>query len=393
MSEMPEKITIDALKDLKEQQLIADEVPVLQNESDFDSMYQKTIVSHGIDFINDKKSKIISRDDGSFLITKEQENGSLLGVLVIADKKELKQFISKVIDKYNREELSNLSSDVHRQVQLTYVPESADKKAEIHITVKEQLNELKEEVLGLADVEKLLNTLDNKDFSTRKEVGKGQYNELNKLLERYDAKTPIAQQNIAIFKNLIKQAKTNHLDTIRRDIGLIKKNKFTQNHEEAASIRKAKLMYLHAQFTEIERYVLNTDNMQKPFDTSIYNIETSLYSVADITKLAAATNTQNAEVKNINEIAFNTALSKLDLEESDGFRHYLNEVLSGKIDPKKQKYHPEKVESFQSMLSEMPMLAGYVDIKNIKTSKQTSQDNNDDEVYSTRKSSRNNKDH
>jgi hypothetical protein len=60
---MPEKITIDALEDFKEQQLIADDVPVLQNESDFDTIYQKTIVNHGIDFFNDKESKIISKKD------------------------------------------------------------------------------------------------------------------------------------------------------------------------------------------------------------------------------------------------------------------------------------------------------------------------------------------
>lgn len=393
MSEMPEKITIDALKDLKEQQLIVDEVPLLQNEPDFDSMYQKTIVSHGIDLINDKKSKIISRSNGSFVIAKEQEDWSLVGALVIADKQELKQFISKIIDRYNREELSNLSSDVHRQVQLTYVPESGENKAEIQITVKEQLNELKEEVLGLADIEKLLNTLDNED-GNRREIGKGQYRELDKLLRKQNPTTLIAQQNIKIFKNMIDQAKNIHLDSMRKDISLIKKNKFTQNHEEAASIRKAKLMYIHAQFTEIERYVLNPDNMQKPFDTSIYNIETTAYSVNDITKLASAVNTQNAEVKNINEIAFNTALSKLDLEESDKFRHYLNEVLSGKIDPKKQKYHPEKVESFQSMLAEIPMLKGYVDIKNAETNDEEGKEEDNDGVYSKRRvSSWNRKEH
>jgi hypothetical protein len=273
------------------------------------------------------------------------------------NKEELKKFISQSIDKYNREALTDLSSDIHRQVEVTYIPQSGEKKAEIQITVKEQLDELKGEVLGLGEIENLLNTLENRQrCKTGKEIGAGQYRELDELLRRQSPETEIAKQNIEIFRNLIKQARDIHMNTIRKDIKLIKDNKFTQNHAEAASIRKAKLMYIHSQFTEIERYILNTDNMQKPFDTSIYNIETSLYSVADITKLAAATNAQNSELKNINEIAFNTALSKLDVEEADGFRHYLNEVLSGKIDPKKQKYQPKKAESFVSLLSEMPLL-------------------------------------
>jgi hypothetical protein len=74
---MPEKIEIDAVQDLKEKPIM-DNVPVLQNESDFDTMYQKCIISKGINFLNDSRSKIIKQDDGTFLIAKEQTDGRII---------------------------------------------------------------------------------------------------------------------------------------------------------------------------------------------------------------------------------------------------------------------------------------------------------------------------
>ena len=74
---MADKIEIDALQDLKEKPII-DNVPVLQNQSDFDTMYPKCIISNGINFLNDPKTKIIKNNDESFLIGKQQADGRIL---------------------------------------------------------------------------------------------------------------------------------------------------------------------------------------------------------------------------------------------------------------------------------------------------------------------------
>jgi hypothetical protein len=170
----------------------------------------------------------------------------------------------------------------------------------------------------------------------------------------------IQKANVEIFNQLLDTSKEKHLDQIARDIKAIKNNDFTQNQAEATSVWKAELEYIHAQFSQIERYILDTDLMQKPFDRTIYNIETAAYSANDVKKLLKKIKAQDKEEKDINELEFNAALTKIDTDEQERFRIYLNSVLNGTIDPAKEQFTPTKIEDFKTLCADYPFLKGYI---------------------------------
>jgi hypothetical protein len=120
------------------------------------------------------------------------------------------------------------------------------------------------------------------------------------------------------------------------------------------------LEYIHAQFTQIEKYILDTDLMKKPFDRTIYNIETAAYSTKDVKKLLKKLSIQDQEEKDINELEFNAALTKIDTEDQNDFRVYLNDVLNGTIDPNEEAYVPKNTAQFTALCQDYPFLKGYI---------------------------------
>jgi hypothetical protein len=194
-----------------------------------------------------------------------------------------------------------------------------------------------------------------------------QYDEITKLLKKQKNLNTIQKNNVKIFEDLLKTAKVNHMNVIEKDIKVIKDNEFTQNQAEAASVWKAKLGYIHAQFSQIEKYVLDTDLMQKPFDRTIYNIETEAYSAKDVKKLLTKIGKQDLETKKINDLEFNSALTKIDNDEQERLRIYLNDVLNGTIDPADEKFVPTQEANFYDLVKEIPFLEGYIKFTNKKT--------------------------
>lgn len=70
-----------------------------------------------------------------------------------------------------------------------------------------------------------------------------------------------------------------------------------------------------------------------------------------------------------NKVLFNKALLTLDLEDRKNFNKYLKDVIDKKIDPATEKFKPQNLEAFVSMLQQMPYLAWYIDFWNYDTSK------------------------
>lgn len=70
-----------------------------------------------------------------------------------------------------------------------------------------------------------------------------------------------------------------------------------------------------------------------------------------------------------NKVLFNKALLTLDLEDRKNFNKYLKDVIDKKIDPATEKFKPQNLEAFVSMLQQMPYLAWYIDFWNNDTSK------------------------
>lgn len=63
----------------------------------------------------------------------------------------------------------------------------------------------------------------------------------------------------------------------------------------------------------------------------------------------------------IDEGMFNTALLKLDVDDRQEFRMYLNEVIAGRKDPTKEKYIPKNKEKFEEIVRQYPAIQGYID--------------------------------
>jgi len=159
----------------------------------------------------------------------------------------------------------------------------------------------------------------------------------------------------------MEDAKKYHLDPIKKNLKTIESNDDNQqNHAELALLWKKKLDNIQGQFTQIEKYVGDTSLMEKPFDNTLYDIETKPYSKEDVAKLLTKLKSQDREEKAINALEFNAALTKIDTDDQDDFRAYLNGVLDGTIDPTKDQYTPKSVAQFTALCKDYPNLKGYI---------------------------------
>lgn len=114
----------------------------------------------------------------------------------------------------------------------------------------------------------------------------GQQKELKQLIASSKPKKDdiIYRQNLEIFTQIINEQKKN-INQIKDQAESLRNNDYKQNHSEILNRRKQELDYIHAQFTQIEKYIADPTLMNKPFDASIYNTDIAIYSSKDIKTL------------------------------------------------------------------------------------------------------------
>lgn len=159
-------------------------------------------------------------------------------------------------------------------------------------------------------------------------------------------KNPIYQNNLAKLLDVVKTQKT-HIEDIQKKSAVQRVSAFQENTPNALAEWKSKLDYIHGQFSSIDKYFLNPDHaVSNDVDITAYNIDTPLYQAKDVEKLLKKVGAQREEIKKINEAQFNLDLTKIDEDEQQRFRQYLNGVLTNTIDPGTEKFIPEKDAAF-----------------------------------------------
>jgi len=349
----------------------------LTNTSDFKDA-RDWLVSQWIDIFSDD-TKIIKKTNKEYLVWKV-ENNKISKYIIVENKDLLMWLVSYATDHYNRALLRDVMwGEIHNDLTVainTKIDKTTNEEVEeLKLSIKGELHDLENQIVPSPEqIQEAINTL----------VGWGkykwEYNEIKELINerRRERKknSPMYENNLKIFEWIINSQKINHIDTIQRYLDKIEKDQFQQTTPDALVTRKSKLFYIHAQFTNIKRYILDTDLMQKPFDPTIYNTDIAGYSQKDLSKLYSKVNAQNLDIHAMNEIQFNIDLTKIDSDEQQRFRVYLNDVLNWAVDPSKTKFIPTKADDFYDLSQKYPFLNWYIDWKNNAPKEKTSVTNN-----------------
>ncbi|MEI8092096.1 MAG: hypothetical protein WCG98_08110 [bacterium] len=219
-------------------------------------------------------------------------------------------------------------------------------------TITLSLNKLKREVITFPQ-------LDQKVADLTLQYNELKYHKLKPAIKN----APKEWKNNVIYLNNIKRlldiANTfkTHIEDISKKMATQRVSLAQDNTPIALAEWKAKLDYIHAQLTSIDRYFLHPDlALTSTLDLSAFNIDTPLYRVKDVQKLLEKVNAQKNEIKKINELQFNVDLSRIDADEQQRFRLYLNDVLNGTIDPSKEPFEEKKKDAFVGLISQYPRL-------------------------------------
>ena len=222
----PEKIQIEFQKDVDEK-IEKTNALELKSSTDFDDTYRKWLLANGVDIFADE-TKIIKATDGKYLIAKE-DGGLLRTYVIIKNKELLKDFVYYITDTYNRELLTKMGAELH-DIPDVDIQATVESKEEIVVGFQKELNELKWEIVSLDDIKERLATLLGWTYTKNGTEVKtdGQYDEIMTLLKKQKNLNTIQKANVKIFEELLKTAKTDHLDVIKKDIKIIKGNDFTK---------------------------------------------------------------------------------------------------------------------------------------------------------------------
>lgn len=340
--------------------------PKVTSENDFDVAFNKWLKQKGVGLYDTNIS--IVKDGTQFLIG--PKNGTNFKEYIRIDNISLlKDFIRYTTDHYYRD----LFTSVHNNFNLDISTKSVTKEVAgvkstqevLTVVFKEELDQLKEDISfqQIIDGCKALTTGGNITLpdGTKKFYAKGQYQELLQLIAVSKPRKDdiIYNQNLKIFTQIINEQKDN-VGNIATQAVELRNNNYTQNHAEILQRRKQELDYVHGQYSQIEKYLTDPILMNKPFDASMYNTDLAIYSSKDIKTLQKKIWKQDIEMNNIDEGMFNTALLKLDLDDRQEFRKYLNEVIAGTKDPSKEKYKPKNKDKFDEIVRQYPALTGYI---------------------------------
>ena len=387
----PEKeLPIENKEDLiKEKGLIIQTLsdsPKVTSEANFDEAYKKGLKQKGVGLYDANMS--IVQDGNQYLIGPE-DGTSFKEYIRIDNIDLLKKFISATTDHYYRELFNSVYNNFSLDVSTKRIPrEVAGVKSEqivLSIVFKEELNQLKEDISfqQIIDGCKALTTGGSFTLAdgTKEPYVQGQYQELDDLIKisKKESNDTIFQNNLGIFKKIIDKQE-GKVFLIQKQAKETRDDKNTQNNADMIHTWKQSLDDIHAQYTQIKRYITDPTMMNKPFDPSLYGTDIAVYSSADIQKLQKFFWAQDAETKKIDEGMFNTALFKIDNADRQEFRVYLNEVIAGRKDPAKRpatdKYTPKNEETFRDICATYPFIRGYINFSDKKNTKGTSENIN-----------------
>ena len=343
--------------------------PLVASENDFESAKVKGLEQNKVNIL-DQSTKIIKQANGTFLVGRENSDGSIRECLGIQSQELLRKFFLYVTDHSYRslnQEVSNALQGEFVSKQETTTTESGVERTTTveKLVIKEELKDLKEDISfqQIIDGVDALTTGGKITFAdgTSKIYLQGRYGEIRDLINRSRPKSDdiIYKQNLETFKQIIKENK-EEAEQIRRQAKSERNNKNTENHGETLKKRRADLYRINAQYSQIERHLTNPQLMNKPFDASVYGIEIPIFSSEDVRKLYKIVETQDKEMTAMDEGLFNTALVKLDLEDRQNFKVYLDKVIEKQKDPSKEKYTPQHLEGFKELLRDCPWVKGYV---------------------------------
>lgn len=353
--------------------------PKITTENDFDLAYNKWLKQKNVGLYD---SNIAIVKDGTQFLIGPKDGTNFKEYIRVDNISLLKDFISDTTNRYYRELFSSVEHNFNVDISTkTVTKEVAGVKSTqevLTVIFKEELNQLKEDISLdkiIASTQALIGPippkwLNYRDNGEQKTTNRSEYSMIDDEIKRKHVLGPkddvIYQQNLNIFKRFADEYRETVV-SIQDDAKREKEGKnLPQNRDEKLQNWKDKLDYIHAQFTQIDRNLNDSDLMNKPLDPTIYNIDVPIISSKDIKKLQKSLWVQGAEIQKINSGEFNTALFKLDIDDRQEFKVYLNEVIAGRKDPSKEKYTPKHEQAFRDLSKTYPFVEGYINFSNKK---------------------------
>lgn len=346
--------------------------PLVDDTDSFEKAYITGLERNKINIL-DGSPKIGRNDDNSFSIC-GMVNWRLTECVKVTNSTLLVEFISHVMEKHNRAALKTLSNTIRVNIATTNKPRPKENGVTFEdeiieeIVIQEELEQLKADITFKQIIEKAnaLTTGGRVTLAdgTRKHFKDGLHEEITQIIRNLPKEDDIVyNQNLSIFKQIIDEQKENVI-MIKKNAKDLKKDIFTAEDNSILQAQKQELDYIYAQYMQIKEYIARPRLMNQPFDASISNIDLAIYSSQDINMLQTKIGIQDKELRDINIWEFNTTLLKLDLDDRQKFRVYLNDVISGKknpgINPTTDKYTPRNVQSFRDICATYPFVTWYI---------------------------------
>lgn len=364
--------------------------PKITTENDFNLAYNRWLKQKNVGLYDSNMT--IVKDGTQFLIG-PKDGTNFKEYIRVDNISLLKDFISDTTNRYYRELFSSVEHNFNVDISTKTItkelsPGVRTTQEVLTVVFQEELNQLKEDI----SLDKIISStqaligpippkwLTYRDNGEQKTTERSEYSMIDDEIKRKHVLGPkddvIYQENLNILKRFADEYRETVV-SIQDDATREKEGKnLPQNRDEKLQNWKDKLDYIHAQFTQIDRNVNDSDLMNKPLDVSIYNIDLPIFSSKDIKKLQKSLWVQDVETQKINGGEFNTALLKLDVADRQEFRVYLSEVIAGK-DPSKEKYTPKNEQAFRDLSKTYPFVDGYINFSDKKKDWNGAETNNE----------------